>query len=206
MNGLAHYLAVVGPYLQEYGYPAIFVGVLFESFGLPVPGESMLIVGAALASEGSMHLVPVLGAAWGAAVLGDNIAYAIGRFGGRRLVLRFGHRLGLTELRLAVVEGFFGRHGGKLVVVARFFELLRQLNGIVAGMAHMSWWRFLGYNALGAALWVGVWGYGVYEFGHDLPLLLPWVHRFGHVALAIGLIVLVAVAGYFYLGKQRRKG
>ena len=112
-----------------------------------------------------MHIVTLLVTACIAAITGDNIGYAIGRFGGRRLVFRYGRYVFITEERLQKAEGFFRRYGGAVVVMARFFAVLRQLNGIVAGTAKMSWWRFLLYNMLGAALWVTFWGTLFYELG-----------------------------------------
>jgi membrane protein DedA with SNARE-associated domain len=112
-----------------------------------------------------MHIDPVLLIAWVAAVTGDNIGYGIGRFGGRKLVLGHGRYLLITEQRLQKAEGFFRKYGGGVVVVARFFAVLRQLNGIVAGTVKMSWHRFLVYNILGAALWVGFWGILFYTLG-----------------------------------------
>jgi membrane protein DedA with SNARE-associated domain len=198
-------LAEIAPYLQQYGYVAVLVGVLLESFGLPLPGETLLIAGAALAAEGKLHIAPLLGCAWLAAVLGDNIGFALGHFGGRRLILRYGAKIGITERRLARVEAFFDRFGGEVVLIARFFAVARQLNGIVAGSVGMGWWRFLAYNAIGAALWVGAWGLGVYLFGQQLAQALPWVHRFGY--LAIGLITLLAVgAGLVLLVRRRASG
>lgn len=78
-----------------------------------------------------------------AVVIGDNLGYAIGHFGGRALVLRYGRYVMLTSERLDKAEGFFCRHGGKVVVAARFIEGLRQANGIVAGTARMPWRQFL---------------------------------------------------------------
>jgi membrane protein DedA with SNARE-associated domain len=185
-------IAVAAPYLDRYGYVAVFGALLLESFGLPLPGETMLIAGALLAAQGGLRLLPLLITAWGAAVLGDNIAYAVGRFGGRRLIVRYGARIGITESRLARVEAFFRRYGGEIVMLARFFAVLRQLNGIVAGSVGMGWWRFLAYNAVGAALWVCAWGIGVYTVGERLGALAPWVHRLGYLALGVAAVVLVA--------------
>jgi membrane protein DedA with SNARE-associated domain len=195
-------IGLAAPYLNRYGYAAVFGALLLESFGLPLPGEAMLIAGAALAAEGELHLLPLLASAWLAAVLGDNIGFAIGHFGGRRLIVRHGARIGITESRLAAVEMFFQRYGGGVVLVARFFALLRQLNGIVAGSLGMSWWRFLAYNAVGAALWVGAWGIGVYTIGERLGALAPWVHRLGY--LAIGVTALVLAAGIVVHARRRR--
>jgi membrane protein DedA with SNARE-associated domain len=183
---------MIAPWLDQYGYLAVFGGVLLESFGLPLPGETLLIAGAALAAKGNLELVPLLACAWLAAVLGDNIGFAIGRFGGRRLILRHGARIGITASRLDKVENFFRRFGGEVVLVARFFALARQLNGIVAGSVGMVWWRFLLYNGIGAALWVGAWGIGVYLIGERLGTLVPWLHRFGYLALGVAALVLVA--------------
>jgi membrane protein DedA with SNARE-associated domain len=160
---------------------------------VPLPGETMLIASAAVAAKGGLDLVPLLACAWAAAVLGDNIGFAIGHFGGRRLVVRYGARIGITDARLDKVEKFFERFGGEVVLVARFFAIARQLNGIVAGTVGMSWWRFLVYNAIGAALWVGAWGGGAYALGERLDAFAPWIHRFGY--LALGLVALVLVAG-----------
>jgi membrane protein DedA with SNARE-associated domain len=185
-------IGLAAPYLNRYGYAAVFGALLLESFGLPLPGEAMLIAGAALAAEGELHLLPLLVCAWLAAVLGDNIGFAIGHFGGRRLIVRHGARIGITEPRLARVEMFFQRYGGGVVLVARFFALLRQLNGIVAGSVGMSWWRFLAYNAVGAALWVGAWGFGAYRFGQSLGHAMGRIHGLGYVLGLLALILLVA--------------
>ena len=156
-------MAAWEPFLRDYGYWAVLAAILLEDFGLPVPGESVLIAAAALAGRGKMHIALVLVAAWVGAVIGDNIGYGIGHFGGRRLVVRYGRRVLITDARLARAEGFFGRYGGAVVLGARFVVVLRQLNGIVAGTMKMPWWRFLAFNAAGATLWVGFWGMLAYE-------------------------------------------
>ena len=153
------------PYLDHYGYWALFGAILLEDFGMPVPGETLLIASALLASQGEMHLVPLLLIAWAAAVTGDNIGYAIGRFGGRKLVFRYGSYVLISEQRLQKAEGFFRRYGGAVVVGARFLTVLRQLNGIVAGTVKMNWRRFVIYNILGAALWVSFWTMLFYKLG-----------------------------------------
>ena len=197
MIDLHESIALVAPYLDRYGYAAVGGALLLESFGLPLPGETMLIAGAALAAEGELHLAPLLTLAWLAAVFGDNLGFAIGRFGGRRLVVRYGGAIGITESRLSRVEAFFRRHGGEVVLVARFFAVVRQLNGIVAGTVGMGWWRFLAYNSVGAALWVGAWGLGVYYFGQTLEQVVARLHGLGYMIGLLGLIVIVGCVGLY---------
>src|SRR5205823_2670307 len=131
--------------------------IFFEDFGVPLPGETMLIAASLYAGVGGLNVFLVGLIAFVAAVAGDNVGYAIGRFGGRELIERFGKYLFLTPDRLDRAEDFFNRHGGKVVAIARFVEGLRQLNGIIAGVVGMHWAKFLVFNALGAALWVATW-------------------------------------------------
>lgn len=140
---LPGFLAHLGPVLDHYGYLAVGGFVLLEDFGVPVPGETILIAAAVYAGAGRLSVVGVGLIAFLAAVIGDNLGYAIGHFGGRALVLRYGRYVMLTSERLDKAEGFFCRHGGKVVVAARFIEGLRQANGIVAGTARMPWRQFL---------------------------------------------------------------
>ena len=205
MTGIEHYAALAEPYLREYGIAAVFVVVCLESFGMPLPGESLVIASGLLASRGDMNIVLLIGAIWSAAVLGDNVGYIIGRSGGRRLVLRHGARVGITEPRLAKVEGVFGRYGGEIVMVARFFVGLRQLNGLIAGTVAMPWPRFLLYNAVGAALCTGVWGFGAYVAGHHMSAILPWFHRLGYAAIALAALAVVVLLVLRYVRARRAK-
>ena len=156
--------------LRHYGIWAVLVLVLLEDFGIPVPGETVLIAGAIFAGSGQLNIVMVGVIGFIAAVIGDNIGYVIGRFGGRVLVERWGRYIFLTPERLDKAEAFFDRQGGKIITIARFIEGLRQANGIIAGIAEMHWLRFVAFNALGAALWVGAWvsaGYFAGAAHHD---------------------------------------
>lgn len=193
---LSHYLDIASPYLHQYGYFAVFGMVLVEGFGLPAPGQTMIIAGALLAARGDMHIAVLVLVAWAAAVLGDNIGYAIGRYGGRQLVLKHGGRVGLRAAHLEHVERFFARYGGGIVIAARFLEVLRQLNGVVAGFGGMAWLRFLGFNALGAALWVGVWGYGVYRLGQHMEQVLVWLKLAEPYLIGAGVLAVLGLVIY----------
>jgi membrane protein DedA with SNARE-associated domain len=197
--------ATLAPVLDRYGYLAVGGFVLLEDFGVPTPGETILIAAAVYAGAGRLSIVVVVLIAWAAAVLGDNIGYAIGAFGGRRLVARYGRYVLITEERLDKAAAFFERHGGKVVVVARFIEGLRQVNGIVAGTSAMTWRRFLVFNGLGAALWVGTWSAVGYFAGDHISTIYEEVTRYSlYVAIAIGVVLVVLIARAVLRRRRRR--
>ena len=189
--------------LEHYGLWAILLLVLVEDFGIPVPGETVLIAGAIFAGSGRLNIVAVGVVGFCAAVLGDNIGYAIGRFGGRRVVDRWGKYVFLTAERLDKAEAFFDRQGAKIITIARFIEGLRQANGIIAGIAEMHWLRFLIYNAVGAALWVGTWVSVGYYAGQHITTVYDAITTYSLYA-AIGAAVLIA-AWIGYRVYKRRK-
>ncbi len=186
----------LAPVLDSYGYLAVGGFILVEDFGVPLPGETILIAAAVYAGAGRLSLALVVVVAVLAAVTGDNIGYVIGRYGGRRLVLRWGRYVLLTPQRLDRVEEFVHRHGAWVVTLARFIEGLRQANGIVAGIGEMTWTRrFLPFNMLGAALWVGVWTAVGYVAGSHLDVLYAQFKRYEIyllIVLGVGVVAMVA--------------
>jgi membrane protein DedA with SNARE-associated domain len=188
--------------LDHYGLWAIALLVLLEDFGIPVPGETVLIAGAIFAGAGKLNIVTVGIVGFVAAVIGDNIGYGIGRFGGRVLVERWGRYVFLTAERLDKAEAFFGRHGGKIITIARFIEGLRQANGIIAGITGMHWLRFFAFNALGAALWVGTWVSVGYLAGKHITTIYNDITNYSLYA-AIAAVVLIAAWIGYRLRKRR---
>ncbi len=187
--------ASLAPVLNHYGYLAVAGFVLVEDFGVPLPGETILIAAAVYAGAGQLNVIVVALIAFAAAVVGDNIGYALGRWGGRSLVLRFGRYVFLTEMRLDAAEGWFDRHGGKVVVVARFIEGLRQANGWIAGITGMRWARFAVFNAVGAALWVGVWVSVGYVSGSHIDTVYSVIRRYLiYVVIAAAVVLLALLA------------
>lgn len=182
--------ADVQPLLEHYGYLAVGGFVLLEDFGVPVPGEILLISAAIFAGAGQLNIALVIAVAVLGAVIGDNIGYAVGRLGGRPLAERWGRFVFLTPARLDRAETFFNAHGGKVVTVARFIEGLRQVNGLLAGIAGMGWLKFLGFNALGAVLWVGTWAGLGFVAGTHMAVIYAEFERYRWYA--IGVLVLVA--------------
>ena len=200
---LPGFLNAVGSQLNHYGYWAILLLVMLEDFGIPVPGETILIAAAIFAGAGRLNVVLVGVVGFIAAIIGDNIGFAIGHFGGRALALRWGKYVFLTEERLTKAEYFFDRQGGKIIVVARFIEGLRQANGIIAGISGMHWRRFVVFNALGAALWVGTWVTLGYVAGNHIGTIYHYITQYSLYAL-IAAAVLLATFIVWHLLRRRR--
>ena len=164
MEILQDLLPLIDKYVTAYGAIAIFVVVYLESFGAPLPGETGVIAAALLAVRGDISIVAVYLAVFCGAVLGDSTGYLIGRFGGRRLLERFGPYVKLTPERLKAFEARFARQGFYLVMVARFLPVLRQLNGLLAGSMNMPWYTFITAQMIGAFLWTSIYVLGPYFF------------------------------------------
>ena len=180
----------IDSWLSSYGYLVVFLLVMIESIGVPVPGETALI-GAALYA-GSTHKLDiswVIAVAAAGAIIGDNIGFALGRYGGANLLLRHGHRIRLHEGRIKIGIWLFRRHGGKVVFWGRFVSVLRTYAAFLAGTNRMPWGRFLFFNAAGGIVWATVFGVAYYVFGATLRRLSTAID----VSLAVaGIVVVVA--------------
>jgi membrane protein DedA with SNARE-associated domain len=163
--------------IEHYGYLVVLFGVMLESTGVPLPGETILLAAGVLVQRGHLDLWDAIVFGILGAVVGDQIDYWVGREGGRPFVLRWGRYVFLTPQGLARAEAFFGRHGGKAVFLARFFSGLRVFGALVAGISRMRWLTLLFYNALGGAVWAtGVVLLG-YFLGSSLGLVERWLGR-----------------------------
>ena len=203
-DDLPSFLNSVAPILDQWGYLAIAAIIFVESFGVPAPGQTIMVAASIYASSGRLDIFAVAAIAFVTAVLGDNVGYWIGVRGGRRAVHRFGKYIFITPARLERAEKFFARRGNRIVVVARFIDGLRQLNGVIAGITAMPWRTFLIYNAISAALWVGWWTNVAYLQGTHLVEIFEQLHKYMFWAIGVGVI---AVGGYvwFHLRRVRRR-
>jgi membrane protein DedA with SNARE-associated domain len=193
-------------YIEQYGYLAVSLGIFLEDFGLPAPGETLLITGAVVAAHGGLDIKLLLLVAWIGAVAGDNVGFCIGHFGGHALLERYGGKVGITRGKLDRVVGFFQHYGDGVIVFARFVVVLRQLNGIVAGTLGMHWARFFLLNAIGAALWVGFWGLLAHWLGGRIFRMVDRLEHYEPLVIGLGVAVVVAlVAGHFLLQRRRRQ-
>lgn len=194
----------LGGLVGHYGYLAVAGLILVEDFGVPAPGETVLILAAIDAGTGRLNIVLVAVLAFIAAVVGDNIGYGIGHAGGRRLLDRYGRYVLLTPARLDRAHRIVERHGGKVVAAARFVEGFRQANGLLAGAMGMAWRRFLLFNIIGAAAWVGVWATLGFALGDHLTAIYHQVSRYEVYLLAAGAVVVAALVSWRILRHRRR--
>ena len=178
------------------GYPAMFLLIAAESSGVPVPGETALIAGAVLASQGHMAIELVIPLAALAAIVGDNIGYLIGRRGGRWLLERPGAFQTQRLRALENGEGFFARHGPKAVFFGRFVLGLRVWASWLAGATHMRWRSFALWNACGGIAWATAIGLAAYFLGSAAGNA---IEAFGLYGLAAVLVAVVA----FVVGHRR---
>jgi membrane protein DedA with SNARE-associated domain len=180
------------------GYSVVFALIAVETMGIPVPGETALIGAALLAHDGQMDIVTLVALAAAAAILGDNVGFAIGRKGGRRLFARPGpfhkHRLAVLEHG----EPFFARHGPKAVFLGRWVAGLRIASAWLAGMNKMPWPTFLFWNALGGITWAASIALSIYFLGdlaeHAIEVVGP---------ISAGVVVAALIA--FWVYRRRRK-
>ena len=173
MQTIDQILSLIG----QYEYLVVFLGVLLESVGIPLPGETILTASGVMAQQGHLDLGDAILFGILGAVVGDQVGYWVGREGGRPFVLRWGGCVLVTPERLARAERFFARHGGKAVFLARFVAGLRVFGALVAGISRMRWRTFFFYNALGGTLWATAAVMVGYLLGGSLDLIERWAGR-----------------------------
>ena len=176
-------------FLTHNGLPLLFAAVAIESFGVPVPGETALIAFGVLAAQGHYSILIVIAVASAAAIVGDNLGFwLIGRRGGRALIGRYAWIERRAQRVLPRAEALIDRYGGRAVFFGRFISVLRETIAWVAGLAGMSWPRFLFWNAFGGIVWAAGVGLLAYFGGKALA---DAVSRYGLYA-GVSVVVLVA--------------
>ena len=187
--------------LDSWGYLAVLFFVGIESIGVPFPGETMLITAGIYAGlSHHLDITLVIVAASAVAIVGDNIGFAIGWFGGYRLLRRYGKYVRLDDAKLKVGRYIFMRQGGKVVFFGRFVSILRTYAAFLAGTNHMSWRRFLVFNALGGIVWATLYGTASYVLGHQVEKL------HGPATIAFGVLGgLAAIAGFLFIRSHEKR-
>ncbi|MGA7294368.1 MAG: DedA family protein [Terriglobales bacterium] len=187
-------------FVTDYGYWAVALALLCENAGIPVPGESTLLVASFLAySEHQLHLGWIIVVATLAATLGDNLGYALGHYGGRPLLDRYESIFRIPPSALLRGEEMFARYGAAAVFFARFIFGLRVFAGPLAGVLRMHWRAFALFNFLGAALWVTSIAVSGYLFGQHWRMLLHTTQRV-HIVVLLG-----AIAATWFLWRKYRR-
>jgi membrane protein DedA with SNARE-associated domain len=181
------------------GYPAAGLGIFIESAGVPFPGEALLLAAAAWAAARHQSIVLVILFGGLGAVAGADVGYYLGHRGGRPFVERFGSLFRIRPEHIARSELFFARHGDKAVLGARFILGLRTWGSMLAGMAHMPFWRFQVFSAIGGFAWATVIGIAGYLLGSNLSLIEAVIRGIG----IGGLVVLVVIAVIALLARWR---
>jgi membrane protein DedA with SNARE-associated domain len=181
----------------EYGYAAIFIGIMLESIGLPLPGESLMIAAALYASTthnlSIFDLVPVAAAG---AIIGDQIGYFAGRWIGYRYLAEWGRKIGLTQDRLDLGQFLFRKYGAEVVFFGRFVAILRTFAALLAGANRMPWTSFIKWNALGGIGWTTLYGFGAYLLGDAAKRVS------GPLGIALGVIGSIALLAAFLFVKR----
>jgi membrane protein DedA with SNARE-associated domain len=183
-------MATLQEVIGRWGYVVIFAAMLLENAGLPLPGETVTLLGGYAAGSGQLNLLGVMGAAAGGAVLGDNIGYWVGRRLGWGLILKVGRWLGQSPAQLEKLRDQFLRHAGKSVLLGRFVAVLRVVAGPMAGAVGMPYPKFLLCNVVGATLWATIMVSLAWLGGRWIPVerMVKGVVEFG-----LGALVLVAL-------------
>ncbi len=187
----------------QYGYWAVGGALLLENAGIPVPGETILLLASFLAySERDLRLPWIIVVATIAATLGDNLGFALGYYGGRPLLLRYQTIFRIKNATISRGEELFAKYGSVTVFFARFIFGMRIIAGPMAGVLRMSWRKFLVFNFLGAVVWVTVISSAGYLFGRHWDRLEEGLNQFNVVAL---IIVLVIAGAWWWRNRKNGK-
>ena len=184
-------------WIDSYGYEAVFLLVGLESIGVPLPGETALITAALYAATTHrLSIGIVIAVATAGAIIGDNIGFTLGRWGGYPILRRYGKYIRFDQRRLKIGRYVFQQHGGKVVFIGRFIAVLRTYAAFLAGTNRMSWLRFLVFNAAGGITWACAVGLTYYYIGSAVKNVR------GPLDIILGAVaVLVVVAFLVYLHK-----
>jgi membrane protein DedA with SNARE-associated domain len=184
--------------IHDYGLVVVAGVIGLESVGFPFPGESVLIVASIFAgTKHDLNIVSVVLTAATAAIVGQMVGYVIGREFGYWLLLRYGPYLRITEARIKLGEYLFLRHGGKIIIIARFVPLLRALAGILAGANRMPWRQFMLANIVGAFVWAAFFGFAAYMLGRQVERVT------GPLVIVIGIAAVIVIAiGATFVGRH----
>jgi membrane protein DedA with SNARE-associated domain len=187
-------------FVRDYGLIIVFLTIGLETSGVPLPGETALVAAAVLASQGHFSIWEVIVVGAAAAIIGDNVGYWLGRKLGRGFLQRYEIVRRFSDRVLPPAERFFRRHGGKAIFLARWFSGFRVAGAWIAGFAHMPWWRFLIWNAVGGIAWATTVGLIAYFGGRAAA---DAIQRYGLYAAAA--IAVTVALGWIPVRRARQR-
>jgi membrane protein DedA with SNARE-associated domain len=192
-------------FITDHGLPLLFLVVMIESFGIPLPGETALIAFGVLASDGHYSITSVIAVAAAGAIVGDNLGYwLIGRVGGRALFRRWRWLSQYSDRVLPRAESLMTRYGGAAVFFGRFVAILRYTIAWVAGLSRMPWWRFLFWNAAGAVSWATAVGLTAYYGGKAVADAIARYGLYAGIAIAVAIVIGWLVVRFVHTRVERR--
>jgi membrane protein DedA with SNARE-associated domain len=192
-------------FITDHGLPVLFLVVMIESFGIPLPGETALIAFGVLASEGHYSIASVIAVAAAGAIVGDNLGYwLIGRVGGRALFARWHWLSQYSHRVLPRTESLMARYGGAAVFFGRFVAILRYTVAWVAGLSRMPWWRFLFWNAAGAVCWATAVGLTAYYGGKAVADAIARYGLYAGIVIAVAIVIGWLVVRFVHTRVERR--
>jgi membrane protein DedA with SNARE-associated domain len=189
-------------FIIAYGDLAVGLILFVEGIGIPLPGETAILLGAAITRHGDVPIARVLLIGSLGGILGSTIAYWIGRAGGIALLHRHGPRVFLTRQRIDRTHAMLERHGAAAIIIAKYIAFVRILASFIAGAAQMSFGRFFLYNAVGTLIWVATFSAVGYAFGSDLERLERWIRASGYFLFAS---LILGVCLYLLWSRRRKK-
>jgi membrane protein DedA with SNARE-associated domain len=195
------FVDTIKPLIAQHGYLAVFCIVTLECVGVPIPGETALVLAAIFAgATGLLDINLVIALAAAGAILGGNVGFWAGRRFGLPLLLNHGGKVGFSDQRIRLGQYLFAHHGAKIVFFGRFVALLRIFAAFLAGANRFGWGQFLFYNATGAVVWAAVFGVGGYAFGDAIEGVEG---PFSKIVLA--LVILGVATGWALIHTQEKR-
>lgn len=187
----------LSPYVARWGYLAIFVATALENLGIPVPGEIFILIAASFALHGKIFLPLVIAVGAAGAVAGDSVIFFIGRFGGRKAIIKLRDWLALDRQTLEKMDSFYHRRGPYAVVFGRFVTGGRFTVAITSGASGtMSWGKYAFFDYLGALIWAGAFGIIGYYFANQISAALNILTR---SSVLLGIVLLVFTVAYIII-------
>lgn len=184
--------------ITVYGLVIIFVLMAAENACLPVPSEVVVPYGGVLVALGHTSMWAVIVVSTAAALVGAGTVYVIGRFGGRPLALRYGHRIRIKPSHIDKAEEWFAHRGEAMVLYTRLLPVVRTFISLPAGIARMRWTKFLLYTAIGSAVWNTALAYLGWAFGSNWDQFQAQFAKFTYIAVGLGAVIIVALVAWFY--------